>query len=684
MSNPLVSQSNLPHGAIDFAALSCEHFLPAIEKGIEQAQSAISAIVQNTQAPTFENTIEALEWSQNALGRSEQTFRKLTDSNSSDDMQALAPQISSLMSNFKSDLYLNTGLFKRIEAVYQQAEELDLSPEQKTLLLNAYDSFVRQGAQLDESAQAQLREIDQKLSTLCTTFSKNILAATNAHQEWVTDEEHLSGLPEAVIKAAKRDAEQAGEDDKWLFTLRGHSMGPVLNYADYRPLRKAIIQAFGKVANGDEYCNQEVVKRTAVLRHQRAQLLGYDSFAHYQLADRMAQTPEQVGSFIEALQEIAFPKAKEEIIELQDFLDREQIPYELENGDIAIWDIFYFSEKQRQAMFDFDEQALQPYFEYRQTLKGVFAHATQLFGLQFENRTDLPTCHVDTEVFEVFDADGSHLGLLYVDSFTRDSKAPGAWCRGYQYQGIRPDGSQMRPHVSIVCNCTPPDEDGISLLTLHDTRMLLHEFGHALHMLLSNVHYPSLSCANVKWDFAELPSQILENWLLKPESLALYAKHYQTGETLPEELIAKAKAAEQFQSGSYILGQLMYCQLDFLWHTQNPSNIDDVAAFEQKVLAPFTVTHVPTYWSESCQFTHSFGGSDYAVSYYCYLWANVLDADAFECFEQAGIFDKQTASEFRMHILSKGGSEAPMDLYERFAKRKPDPKALTRRLGWDA
>ena len=670
MNNPLLEYFD----QAPFSKVKSEHFLPAIKNGISKARKEIDAIVDNTDEPSFSNTIEALDYSGQLLDRVTSVFFNLNSAETNEDIQKIAQEASPLLSEFSNDISLNENLFKKIEAVYNQKDTLDLTPEQQTLLQKRYKSFSRNGANLPENKKAQLRDIDMKLSKLSLQFGENVLAETNKFEMLITNESELSGLPDGAKEAAKAMAE-AKDKKGWLFTLDYPSYIPFMTYADNRELRKKLSIAFGsKSFKNDDIDNQDIVLQIANLRHQRAQLLGYDSHAHFVLEERMAETPEKVFSFLNDILKKAKPAAEREFQQLTNFAKQ------LDGIDaLQKWDGAYYSEKLKQQLFDLNDEKLKPYFKLENVINGVFEVASKLFGLRFEEVNTVDRYHDEVKTYEVFDLDGNFISLFYADFHPRPGKRNGAWMTSYKSQ-MRADDKNIRPHVSIVCNFTKPTPSKPSLLTFNEVTTLFHEFGHALHGMLANTTYPSLSGTSVFWDFVELPSQILENWCYEKETLELFAKHYETGEVIPMELVQKIKESATFMEGMATLRQLSFGLLDMSWHAQDPSEITDVKAHEKKV---FAETSMYPDVAENCMstaFSHIFQGG-YSAGYYSYKWAEVLDADAFEYFKENGIFNQEIAKRFKDHVLSKGGTENPMELYKRFRGQEPKPEALLKRAG---
>ena len=650
-----------------------EDYQPAFEENIKLAKAEIDAIIANPETATFENTIEALDFSGNALDRLSSIFFNLNSAETSDEMQKIAQEVSPLLTEFGNDITLNEDLFKRVKAVHDTKSSLNLTAEQLTLLDKKYKGFVRNGALLNEEQKTKLREIDTQLSKLKLTFGENVLAETNNYQLHITDEADLKGLPEGVIEAAKSEAETRNLEG-WIFTLDYPSYLPFVTYADNRELRKEISIAAGKKAfQNNEFDNQENVKNIVRLRHERANLLGYPSHSHFVLEERMAQNPAKVISFLNDLLEKAKPAAEKEFAELTAFAK------ELDGIDhLQKWDGTYYSEKLKQKLFNLDDEKLKPYFQLSTVLNGAFSIAGKLFGLTFTEVFDIEKYHKDVMTYEVMDENKELVAIFYADFFPRKGKRNGAWMTSYKSQSIQ-NGKNDRPHISNVCNFTPPTATKPSLLTFNEVTTLFHEFGHGLHGMLANTVYPTLSGTSVYWDFVELPSQIFENWCYEPEALALFAKHYQTGEIIPQEYVEKIKESASFQEGMATMRQISFGLLDMAYHGK-PQTIANVKEFEENAFANTKLFPDVTENAMSPAFSHIFQGG-YSSGYYSYKWAEVLDADAFGYFQEKGIFDKEVATKFKENILAKGGTEHPMVLYKRFRGQEPKPEALLKRAG---
>ncbi len=656
-----------------FSQIKMDDYKPAFEENIKAAKAEIDDIIHNSEAPTFENTLEALDFAGNPLDRLSSIFFNLNSAETSDEMQKIAQEVSPLLTEFSNDITLNEDLFKRIKAIHDQKDSLNLTTEQLTLLDKKYKGFVRNGALLNDEQKSKLREIDTQLAKLKLTFGENVLAETNNYQLHITTETDLKGLPEGVIEASKSEAESRNLQG-WIFTLDYPSYIPFLTYADNRELRKELAIAAGKKAfQNNEFDNQENVKNIVRLRHERANLLGYESHAHFVLEERMAQNPDKVISFLNDLLEKAKPAAEKEFAELTAFAkDLDGIDY------LEKWDGSYYSEKLKQKLFNLDDEKLKPYFQLENVLNGAFTIANKLFGLKFTEVFDVEKYHKDVTTYEVTNENNELVAIFYADFFPRKGKRNGAWMTSYKSQSIR-NGKNNRPHISNVCNFTPPTSTKPSLLTFNEVTTLFHEFGHGLHGILANTVYPSLSGTSVFWDFVELPSQIFENWCYEPEALALFAKHYETGEIIPQEYVEKIKESASFQEGMATMRQISFGLLDMTYHGK-PQTIEDVKAFEEKA---FENTKLYPDVAENCMstsFSHIFQGG-YSSGYYSYKWAEVLDADAFAYFQEKGIFDKEVATKFKENVLSKGGTEHPMTLYKKFRGQEPKPEALLKRAG---
>lgn len=669
--NPLLT----PFEEAPFSRIKNEHFTPAFESAIDQARAEIEAITENSAAPTFENTIEALDYSGRHLQRISSIFFNLNAAETNPEIQQIAQKISPKLTQFQNDITLNQVLFDRVKQVNETQDQALLTPEQNTLLDKKFKSFSRNGAMLSEGHKQQLRKIDEQLAKLKLQFGEHVLAETNAFELWIQNEAELEGLPESIIEAAAIKAREKEKEEGWVFTLDYPSFVPFMKYAKNRELRREFYHAFGSRGfHGDERDNKEIVLEIARLRYERATLLGYDSHAAFVLEERMAESPNKVLEFLDELLEKALPAAKKELSELQEFASQKDGLSELQK-----WDTSYYSEQLRKKRFDLDDEQLKPYFQLENVIGGVFEVASLLFGLQFKETSDVETYHPDVKTFRVFDQEQKEVALFYADFHPRPGKRNGAWMTSYRGQ-YKYASKEIRPHISIVCNFTKPTESNPSLLTFNEVTTLFHEFGHALHGMLANTRYKSLSGTSVHWDFVELPSQILENWCYEKEALKLFAKHYETGEIIPMELVHKIKESSNFLEGMATLRQLSYAMLDMAWHHADPSGVADIKTFETEASQKTQLFPETEGTCMSTAFAHIFQGG-YSSGYYSYKWAEVLDADAFAYFKEKGIFDRKIAHLFKEHILSKGGTEEPMVLYERFRGRKPKIDALLERAG---
>lgn len=674
--NPLLVEFNTPYQTAPFSKIKNKHFKPAFEESIKIAKKEIDGIINNTEPPTFENTVAALDYSGELLSRVSSIFFNLSSAETCDEIITIAQEVSPLLSEFSNDIGLNQKLFLRIKTVRQLTDrkKLKLTPEETTLLEKKYKSFVRNGANLNEADKKTLRKIDKELSKTSLTFGENILAATNKYQLHITDAKNLKGLPDGVIEAAALTAKE-NKKKGWIFTLHSPSYIPFLTYAENRTLRKETAFASGsKTYQGDQLDNRENVLKIVQLRYQRANLLGYKNHAHFVLEEQMATTPQKVTHFLNDLLEKSKPIAFKENQQLTNFAKKLKGP-----NPIQSWDASYYSEKLKQKLFDINDEKLKPYFKLENVVKGVFTVANKLYGLNFEEVFDIDKYHEDVITYKVTNETNELVAIFYADYFPRKGKQNGAWMTSYQDQFIK-NGINHRPHIVNVCNFTKPTTTKPSLLTFDEVTTLFHEFGHALHGMLSNTNYPGLSGTSVYRDFVELPSQLLENWCYEKEALELFAFHYQTGEVIPIELIEKIKASANFMEATKIVRQLSFGIVDMAWHTTKPEKISDVSAFERKAMKK---TQIYPHLDGTCfstSFSHIFDGG-YSSGYYSYKWAEVLDADAFEYFKSNGIFNKNLGNKFKEHVLSKGGSEHPMKLYKKFRGQEPDSNALLKRAG---
>ncbi len=672
--NPLLKPSTLKNAAVPFHQLKPEHFVEALDHSIAVGREALRQIKSRT--PSFDNTFRGLESSTEEMEFVFTLYNNLVGAHSSDELQALAGEMGPKVAAFANDILLDPELFAQVKAVYNDRHKLALNAEQIQLVEKIHRDFERSGAGLNEQQKTRLREIDEKLSQLSPKFRENTLKATNDFEMWIDKESDLSGLPPTARAMAKEAAIEKGQPEKWLFTLHMPFFFPFVRFSDRRELREKITKAYSSRAFGGKYDNQAVVIEIVTLMKEKAQLLGASTYAEYALQLRMAETPEQVMTFLNRLLAAAKPAAEREVREVQEFAKSMGGPDQIE-----AWDFWYYSEKLKEKKYSFDEETLRPYFKLENVLNGVFEHARRLFGLKFVLSNEYPVYHEDVQVFEVYKEkpEKEFIGLFYADFFPRASKSQGAWMTNFYEQGYF-RGKKVRPHVSIVCNFTKPTAEQPSLLSFDEVLTLFHEFGHALHSLLSQVEFRSLAGTNVFLDFVELPSQILENWAEEEESLKLFAVHYKTGELIPMELIERLKSAQKFQVGYATVRQLNFAFLDMAWYTNPPTTVADFDKFEAQVTERTRLLPRVPGTNISAAFAHIFGGG-YASGYYSYKWAEALDADAFELFKERGIFDLSVAEQFEQFILSKGGSDHPMRLYEQFRGRAPDPEALLRRDG---
>ena len=676
-TNPLVDQPNTPYGVPACDQVKIEHYLPAFEEAIRQNKAEVEAIINNEAEPTFDNTIVALDRTGALLDRVTGVFFNVLEADGNDEMNAIAEQVSPMLSELSDGIILNEALFQRVKFVYDQREQLGLNPEQMRLVTETYKNFADNGANLPEDKKERLKEINQELGLLSLQFGNNVVAETNAYQYFVADEAQLKGLPESAKASAAEEASAAGHPGEWLFTPKRTSFTPVLQYCENRELRKELLMAYTTRGNHDnENDNKAVIIREMELRIEKAQLFGYDNPADYILADCMAKNHQTVDAFLASVWAPSLEAAKREAAELQKMMDAD-----LPGEKLQPWDWWFYAEKLRKAKYALDEEELKPYFELDNVRKGAFGVATKLYGLQFEPLKGMPVYNKEVEVFKVTDADGSLVGLLYTDYFPRAGKRPGAWMNNILPQYIDAEGVDHRPVIINVGNFNKPTAGNPSLLSMDDVETLFHEFGHALHGLLSKAHYKSLSGTNTPRDFVELPSQFMENYAYEPEVLKTYAFHYQTGEVIPDELIAKINAAGKFNQGFVTTELLSASILDMDFHELTSAEGLDVNAFEAQSLKKMNmideiiVRYRPTFYN------HIFT-TGYEAGYYSYTWAAVLDADAFAAFKETGnLFDAETAARFR-HLLEQGGTRDAQELYIEFRGKEADPKNLLRRKGF--
>lgn len=673
--NPLLQAFETPYQVPPFDQIKDAHYMPAFIKGMEEHKKEIEAIVNNQEPATFKNTIEALDNAGMMLRRVSSVFGNIKSSTTNENLQKIATEVSPLQSKHYDDISLNSELFKRIKTVYDSEEKTQLNTVDLKLLNDTYKSFVRGGANLPDAEQEKLREVNKRLSELSLKFNDNLLAETNNFQLLVENKEDLKGLPESVRQAAAMAAKEAGKEGKWLFTLQKPSMIPFLQFSENRPLREKLYTAYiTRCDHNDQYDNKEFLKETIKLRTEKAKIMGFENYAHYVLDDRMAKSPDKVFNLLNKLIKEGNKVAIQERNELQQLIKEEGHKFEL-----APWDWWFYAEKLRAKKYNFNEESLRPYFELNNVREGMFEVATKLYGLKFIERTDLPIYHEEVKVFELKDEKDNHVGILYADFFPRASKSGGAWMTSFMKQHYE-DGKRVAPVISIVTNFTKPTGDKPSLLNFDEVTTLYHEFGHALHGLLSDCKHYNQSGTSVPRDFVELPSQIMENWAGEPEVLKMYAKHYKTGEIIPDELIKKMKEAGKFNQGFELTEFIGAGLLDMYWHTEKDAYKKDVKAFENEVRKKIGLIDEIEFRYRSPYFSHVFAGG-YAVGYYGYSWAEILDADAFEAFKENGLFDKETADKFRKYVLSAGGSDEAMKLYVQFRGQEPTIEPLLKRRG---
>lgn len=675
--NPFFAEFDTPYGVPPFDKIKTEHYMPAFIEGMRQDSLEIEAIANNPEPPTFANTIEALEYSGAMLDRVSSVFFNLYSADTNDDMDTIAEKVSPLLSDHSDNITLNAALFKRIKAVYDKRDSLNLNHEQMRLLEKRYQSFVRSGANLSDEQKARLREINKELGLLDIKFGGNVLAETNAYQKWIDNEQELDGLPQDVKNAAAEEAAAAGQPGKWLFTTQKSSFIPVLQYCTNRQLRKELLIAYTmRGNNNNEYDNKSVINQTVRLRVEKAKMFGFDNPADMILETSMAKNSKNVMDFLPSVWEPSLAQAKKEAAELQKLMDAEGRGEKLEP-----WDWWFYAEKLRREKYNLDEEALKPYFKLENVRQGVFDLATKLYGLKFEKLSEMPVYNPDVEVFKVVDADGSLLGIFYGDYFPRAGKRGGAWMNNINEQYVK-DGVDHRPVICNVCNFTKPTADKPSLLTMDEVETLFHEFGHALHGFLSKCTYPSLSGTSVPRDFVEMPSQLMENWCYEPEVMRSYAKHYLTGETISDSLIASLQRAKTFNQGFVMTELLSATILDMDYHLITTTDSIDVEAFEKASMERMGMIPQIIVRYRSTNFSHIFT-TGYEAGYYSYTWAAVLDADVFAAFKETGdIFNREVAASLRRNILERGFTDDPMTLYINFRGRQPDPKNLLRRKGF--
>ena len=673
--NPFYSEYNTPHQTVPFDKIKLEHYEPAIMEGIKQHAAEVEAIITNPEAPTFENTIVALEYAGSLLDRVVTVFFTLNSAETSDEMQALAQKLSPVLTEHSNNISLDERLFARVKAVYESTDMSTLTPEEQRLLQKSYEGFARNGANLSEEGKAKYRELSTELSKTTLQFGQNMLKATNAYTLNVTDSTRLAGMPESALEAAAQTAKEKGHEG-WTFTLHAPSYSPVMMYCEDRDLRRELYMAFNtQNVQDNEYNNEAIVKKIANLRLEIAQLLGYECFADYVLENRMAENATNVNHLLDQLLTAYLPAAKEEVKAVQEIAART----EGKGFELMPWDWSFYSEKLRVEKYSLNDEMVRPYFKLENVTAGVFGLATRLYGITFVENKDIPVFHPDVKAYDVLDKDGTYLAVIYTDFFPRAGKRSGAWMTGFKEQ-YKKDGQDSRPHVSITMNFTKPTESKPALLTLDEVETFLHEFGHALHGIFSATTYPSIGGTAVYRDFVELPSQIMENFLPKKEFLATFAHHYETGELIPDELIERIVRAQNYNVAYGCIRQLSFGILDMAWYSRTTPFEGDVLAYEQKAWESTQLLPVVEGTNMTTRFGHIMSGG-YSAGYYSYKWSEMLDADAFALFEEKGIFSQEVAASFRENILSRGGSEHPKELYRRFRGQDATIDAMMKRDG---
>lgn len=670
-NNPLLIPSTHKHGAPDFNAIKLEHFIPALKAAIQEAEATLEKVKQNPEPPTFENTALPMETCTEKLDTISKTYFNLMGAESDNQFKELAQEISPRLSAFSNKVMMDTVLFERIKQLNETLDSFDYTNEQKRWISEKYTDFTLNGALLSNKDKEEVRKIDEELSKLSPKFSQNTLNATNDFTYFTEDETVIAGIPELAKNQAAETARKKGKKSGWLFTLQVPSLFPVLQYAENRELREILFRASGGIAFSGKFDNQKLVKKIVKLRFKKARLLGFTDHAEYTLQKRMAGNTVTVMNFIERLYEVYYTASKNELEERRKLARKDGIE------EIQAWDLMYYFEKLKILKFNFDQEELRPYFEVNNVLKGIFKVAELLYGIQFKEIFDVPVYHTDVRVFEVTEDDEKFIALIYIDLHPRETKSGGAWMTSWRSQGLFQDKVE-RPLISIVANLTPPGKDKPALLTFDEVNTIFHEFGHALHGMLSDVTYRSMASPEVYWDFVELPSQVMENWLSEKETLQLFAKHYKSGELIPDDLIEKINKSRSFHAGLAGLRQVSFGLLDMAWHTGDPTKIENVNDFEDSVLEKTRLLPKVDGTNISCKLGHIFSGG-YSAGYYSYKWAETLDADAFELFKEKGIFNKEVAESFRRNILEKGNTQPPMDIYIKFRGKEPDPDALLRR-----
>ncbi len=678
MNNPFLEPYNTPFEVHPFNDIKVEHYIPALEKAITDGLDEIDRIANSEEQPTFQNTIEAMDLAGELLGKVTSVLFNLNSAETNDAIQEVARDAAPMLSQFDNEVKQNEKLWSRIKSVYSHADRSGLDREQIMLLEKTYKGFVRSGADLDGIKKERYKEISLQLAQLSLAFGENLLAETNDYLKLVDSEDQLKGLPKDVITRAAATAKDKGHEGKWAFTLQAPSYMPVMEYAVDRSLREELYKAYmTKAFKGNERDNQKVIIELAKLRAELAELLGYKTYAIYVLEERMAEHPDKVEAFLTDLLQKALPKAKEEVTELKEFMKELGADHELER-----WDWAFYSEKLRKKKYDLDDELTKPYFKLENVISGVFQTTEKLYGLSFKENKEIPVYHEEVLAYDVLDENGELFAIFYADYFPRGGKRGGAWMTSYRDQK-KDESGRVIPHISIVCNFTPSSGDTPSLLKFDEVSTLFHEFGHALHGMLANTRYESLSGTHVFWDFVELPSQIFENWCYEKECLDLFAKHHETGEVIPEVYIDRLKQSAIYHQAYATVRQISFSMLDMNWHNitlAEAAAIEDVAVVEKSAFESMDLFPSVPGTNMSVQFGHIFGGG-YAAGYYSYKWAEVLDADAFSLFKERGVFDQETANSFKQNILSQGGTDHPMTLYKKFRGQEPSPEALLKRAG---
>lgn len=675
-TNPFMEEYNTPYGVPPFNKITTPDFVPAFQEGMKQQQQAVRAIYRQRSVPTFQNTIVALEESGKLLSKVSTVFFNLSSANTSPELEAISKQMAPELSKHSDDIYLNADLFKRVKAVYDKREELKLNIEQKRLLDKTYKGFVRSGANLNAAQQVKMRAINKEFSLLTLNFGQHLLAEVNNFELLVDQQADLAGLPESVRAAAAQSAKQAGKEGKWRFTLHTPSVMPFLQYSENRALREKMYHAYiNRGNNNDANDNKKIISRMVALRAEKAGLLGYNSHADFVLEESMAKSPREAYGLLNGLWNAALPVARQEATDMQKMMDKEG-----RNETLEAWDWSHYADKVRKERYNYDAEELRPYFKLDNVREGFFKVANKLYGITFTALTDVPVYHKDVTAYQVKEADGTHIGVIYMDFFTRSSKRGGAWMTSYATQSYK-EGKRIPPVVSIVCNFSGPNGDEPALFTADEVTTFYHEMGHALHGLLSNVKYRSLAGTSAPRDFVELPSQVMEHFAFEPEVLQFYAKHYKTGAIVPQELITKMKNAGKFNQGFETVEYLAAALLDMGFHTIPAGKEIDALKFETAEMNKYGLIRqiAPRY--RSTYFQHIFA-SGYSAGYYSYIWSAVLDSDAFAAFKESGnIFDPEVAKSFRKNVLEKGGTIEPMDLYKAFRGKEPDMKHLLKDRG---